>query len=592
MARALVGEAPRGFVAPAFEVQFAELLERRGDVGVLPAVLAALQGERPLEHRLGALEVAEVEEDAADGAEEPRLNLRLFGEVLLDPRGAVVEDLANGHVGATRHRGVGLLENPDQEFRDPVRCFALLILRDKRSSEAPRLHRHHHAESDERREQGARGRDLHAMPAEELAQSVEAARRPSDDRLMCQVALEILGQLCRRSVAPIAFLGHRPGDDPVELTGELAPECCGFAGAARCALGEVFASRRQSEARQRRLLFADAAQNIWERRALELESRGAGHELVEQRAERVDVGARVEVDAHGRLFRTHGAGCADELAEPGHQGAFVETGIDRPGDAEIDHLGDRPSVLGGDENVGRLEIAMDDPLLVRRVHRAADGRQELDARPDREAPGVAIGGQRGTVDQLHREVGTSFDGRTGVEDAGDRTVVHSREDLALDFEPAHDLARVHAELDQLQGDATLDGRLLDRLEDLPHAAFADRAHDAIGADADSCGGVQRDGRRQIEQPGRERRCFRLMGFEERVELAPEVAVGPARGGQELLSRRSHGALERLVEQRPQPLPTIGFHGPEAPIRGYQDCSGASLARLASGWVSTTPSARP
>ena len=62
---------------------------------------------------------------------------------------------------------------------------------------------------------------------------------------------------------------------------------------------------------------------------------------------------------------------ADELAGLGEQRFSVSLLADRLGDAEVDHLHARLAVLSGHQDVRRLEIAMDDRLLMRVLHRIA-----------------------------------------------------------------------------------------------------------------------------------------------------------------------------------------------------------------------------
>jgi hypothetical protein len=62
-------------------------------------------------------------------------------------------------------------------------------------------------------------------------------------------------------------------------------------------------------------------------------------------------------------------GCSVEPLAPG-----------RLGDAEVDDLGHRLAVLLGDEDVGRLEVAVDDALLVGVLHRLADRANSAAAR--------------------------------------------------------------------------------------------------------------------------------------------------------------------------------------------------------------------
>ena len=65
----------------------------------------------------------------------------------------------------------------------------------------------------------------------------------------------------------------------------------------------------------------------------------ADQQLVEQHAERVDVGSRVDVECrHLGLFRAHVFRRADHAAQLGVQGLLAETSGGRLGHAEVDHL--------------------------------------------------------------------------------------------------------------------------------------------------------------------------------------------------------------------------------------------------------------
>ena len=57
----------------------------------------------------------------------------------------------------------------------------------------------------------------------------------------------------------------------------------------------------------------------------------------------------------------------------------------RLGHAEVDHLRHRPAVVQADQDVGRLQVAVDDALLVGVLHRLADGNEQLEPLPGRRA---------------------------------------------------------------------------------------------------------------------------------------------------------------------------------------------------------------
>ena len=85
-------------------------------------------------------------------------------------------------------------------------------------------------------------------------------------------------------------------------------------------------------------------------------------------------------------------------------------------------------------------------------------------------------------DQLHDEVGAAPVGGAGVEDLGDRGMVHQGEGLPFGPEPGEDLAAVHAGLDELQGDRALDRLGLLGHVDRAHAPLADRLQQLVRAD--------------------------------------------------------------------------------------------------------------
>ena len=64
-------------------------------------------------------------------------------------------------------------------------------------------------------------------------------------------------------------------------------------------------------------------------------------------------------------------------AELGEQRPLGQPLVDGLGDAEVDHLGHRLAVVEGDQDVGRLDVAVDDPLLVGVLDRLADRDEQL-----------------------------------------------------------------------------------------------------------------------------------------------------------------------------------------------------------------------
>ncbi|HNB81428.1 MAG TPA: CoA transferase subunit A [Chitinophagaceae bacterium] len=171
----------------------------------------------------------------------------------------------------------------------------------------------------------------------------------------------------------------------------------------------------------------------------------------------------------------------EELVEPGEKGLFGKLGLGRLGDAKVNDLGHGATVLLGDEDVVRLEVAVNDAFLVR----VLDGLANLDEQPQPrfgvELVGVAVIGDALALDQFHHEVGAACVRCAAVEHAGDVRMVHQRQRLALGLEAGHDFLRVHAQLEDLQRDLAAHRLRLLRHPDGAEAAFADRFQQLVAA---------------------------------------------------------------------------------------------------------------
>jgi len=74
------------------------------------------------------------------------------------------------------------------------------------------------------------------------------------------------------------------------------------------------------------------------------------------------------------------------------------------GDAEIDDLGDRQAVVDGHQDVGRLEVAVDDALLMRVLDGLADFDEEVEPFASGKFFLVAVIGDFDAAHQFHDEV--------------------------------------------------------------------------------------------------------------------------------------------------------------------------------------------
>ena len=125
---------------------------------------------------------------------------------------------------------------------------------------------------------------------------------------------------------------------------------------------------------------------------------------------------------------------------------------------------------------------MNHALGVGMLHRAAHLQEQLQPLGDRQLVQIAERADRLALAQLHHKVRPPAGRRAGLKDLGDVGVVHHRQRLAFLFEPRHHLARVHARLDHLQRNATLDRLTLLGRPHPPEAALADQLQQPEPAD--------------------------------------------------------------------------------------------------------------
>jgi hypothetical protein len=118
-------------------------------------------------------------------------------------------------------------------------------------------------------------------------------------------------------------------------------------------------------------------------------------------------------------------------------------------DPEVDDLRLRFPVHLGDEDVRGLEVAVQDALEMRVLDGMAYALEELEAAARRDAVLVAVLRDRHAGHELHHEVRPARLGGAGVVDARDAGVLQDGQRLPLALEPRNDLARIHAELDEL-----------------------------------------------------------------------------------------------------------------------------------------------
>ena len=284
--------------------------------------------------------------------------------------------------------------------------------------------------------------------------------------------------------------------------------------------GDEFAGEHgaQPRGRARRFLFTDDPAHgvhAGARKFPGVERSFAREQFVEQHAERIDVAARVNVQpAHLGLLGTHVGRRADELPEGGEHGFVREPLIRRGlGNTEVNHLGHGQTVVPRDENVRRLDVAVNDSFLMRVLDGLADLDKQREALFHRKAGLVAKIRDADAAHQFHDEIRPARFRRARVEHPGDVRMIHECQRLALGLEACDDLPRVHAGLDDLESDAALDRLALFGRVNLAEPALADFLQQLVAPDHlagqrldwERCGGgagfVRAEGVRSLEETG-------------------------------------------------------------------------------------------
>ena len=206
------------------------------------------------------------------------------------------------------------------------------------------------------------------------------------------------------------------------------------------------------------------------RRGIARERGGAGDQLVGGAGQCVLIRTRP-----GRLARDH-LGSQIRHRPDDHVGRGHRGGVgDQLGDAEVEdhHVVELPGVrVAGDDDVGRLDVAVDDVLAVRVV----EGVGDLTGHCPDLGEGEPLGGQIATVDVRHREPRRTVDDAVTV-DGDDVGVVEGGGGLGLRGEAPLEFG-VAADGDHLHRLAAAQVRVFDHVH-LPHATLAELGQDGV-----------------------------------------------------------------------------------------------------------------
>ncbi len=198
---------------------------------------------------------------------------------------------------------------------------------------------------------------------------------------------------------------------------------------------------------------------------LALERRPPRQHLVKDGAQRVDVGEGPDLPgAAAGLLRCHVAGRADQVARLRPAGRVVQV----LGQAEVGDLG---RAVGGEQDVGRLQIPVDDTALVGAMDRAGQKGRSPGGVPGRLRTAVETLGQAVAGHELHREEGSALPGADLV-DLDNVGVLEPGDQAGFGFEAGQRPGRrVRPVAQHLQGHDALEGEVAGLVDDA-HASAA------------------------------------------------------------------------------------------------------------------------
>ena len=341
---------------------------------------------------------------------------------------------------------------------------------------ADALHQGGCGQDEEGADRDGGGGDRESVAADELPGSIGQGVGACSNRQAAAEAGEVAGEGLSGEVAPAGLLAQSLAQDHVEVATEgararlAAPSLVGI---------EVVASQDCAGGGGRRLLEDGLGELVW-RRTFVAERMAIREQLEEKDPEGVDVARR----GHGLATDLLGAGVGR-----GHQARVrareVEARLAGPvteelGDAEVEQLG---PPLAVHEDVGRLQVAMDDEVLVCGVDGLTDLDEEVDTSSEVEVLLTSEGVDRATLRELHHEVGPAVFGGSAIEQAGDSGVLEVGENLALGSEAPRHFSGGEVAAHDLDRDLLLE-RLVRALRavDHAHASSAEDLDDSIGAD--------------------------------------------------------------------------------------------------------------
>ncbi len=381
------------------------------------------------------------QQSIADRAHQLRCHTRPSGEFLFHAKTRGLEQLHRSGRGPGARVGVGALEYRQGEALDLFGTGSF-------QSRLMGLPKGHCSPSQQRDDGYRDGRRLPAIARDPLFGPIAQGVRPRRHRSGSHVPLDVRGKRVNGRVAQGCVFLQRFGKNgvqvallaggPTDHVGDLGGQC----GAAT--RGQFIGTRPCQD------FVTDNTQAI--------HVAGGSNGLA------------------ANLFRT----CIVGGKGPGPLGLGVTQLLaQEPGDAEVEQM---CPALVADQNIGRLDVAMNDQTGVGVLNRFEHLQQELQSLTDRQIVRFAVLRDRHTVNEFEGEIRFAAIRDARVVESGDVGVFEAGENVALLNRPFGKRS-YPTDMRPLQGDGALDDAVDPFSEpDTAHAAFADVAQESIRTD--------------------------------------------------------------------------------------------------------------
>jgi hypothetical protein len=170
------------------------------------------------------------------------------------------------------------------------------------------------------------------------------------------------------------------------------------------------------------------------------------------------------------LFGAHVGERANQLACD--RAAFSrEVARKQLGDAKVDDLGNWLGILITDEDIGGLEVSVQDAAVVSVLHAATDLHEELESLTQREVVERNVLGNGRSIDQFHGDVGLAVLRSACVEQSRDVAMFHASDGVALVFKAIEELRAVKFTAENFDRGSTADRNFLMGAIHIAHAAL-------------------------------------------------------------------------------------------------------------------------